>query len=71
MTDRHIEYARVVVALSRVTLAIVQLQIARTEVSVTAGEQRRAVSWIDEAILKARAAYADIEYVIATLGRQT
>lgn len=67
--SKHHEYARAAVALSRLTLAIAQLQIARTEISVTAGEQRRGVSHIDEALLSARRAYADTELVLKALCR--
>lgn len=67
--DAHIEYGRAVVALSRLTLVVAQLQIARTEISVTAGEQRAAVRFIDESLLAARKAYADQEHVIRALGR--
>lgn len=67
--DNRIEYARATVSLERVKLAIAQLQIARSEISVTAGEQRAAVRMIDGALLEARRAYADIEIVIRQLGR--
>lgn len=67
--DRHIEYGRAVVSLSRITRAIAELQIARGEVSVAAGEQRAAVRFCDEALLAARKAYADVEIVIRQLSR--
>lgn len=69
VSDRHIEYARAVVAHERIKLAIAQLQAARSEISVTAGEQRAAVRFLDEAMLDARRAFADVELVIRTLGR--
>lgn len=67
--DNRIEYARAAIALSRIHLAIAQLQIARTEVIVTAGEQRTAVRIIDGALLEARRAYADVETMLRAMGR--
>lgn len=62
-------YSRVAVALERIKLSIAQLQIARSEISVTAGEQRSAVRLIDGALLEARRAYSDVETVLRQLGR--
>lgn len=64
-----IEYSRACIARERIKLAIAQLQIARTEISVTAGEQRAGVRMIDESLLAARRAYSDTETVIRMLGR--
>lgn len=70
MSDtRHIEYGRALVAHERLKLAIAQLQAARVEISITAGEQRAAVRFLDDALLDARRAFADVERVIQTLGR--
>jgi len=66
---RHIEYARACTALRSLSIAIAQLQVARSELSVTAGEQRKCVSACDDALLGARRAYADAELVIKTIGR--
>lgn len=65
----RIEYARAAVALERIKMAIAQLQVARTEISVTAGPQRAAVGHADEALLAARRCYSDVEVVIRQLGR--
>ncbi len=65
MTD----LVRAHLALERVKVAIAQLQSARSEISVVAGEQRAAVSHADAALLEARRTYADIEAVIRYLAR--
>jgi hypothetical protein len=66
---KHIEYARAVVAAERVKIAIAQLQSARAEISVTAGEQRAAVRFADEALLAAQRMHADILTITRALGR--
>lgn len=63
------DYVRANLALERVKLAIGQLQSARSELSVAAGEQRAGVARADEALLAARKLYADIEAVIRAVAR--
>jgi hypothetical protein len=57
------------VALSKLTLAIAQLQSARELISDSAGEHRPSVDCIDEALLYSKRAYIDVEAVIARLSK--
>lgn len=68
-TTHYIEYARACTALRSTQVAIAQLQVARHEIAITAGEQRAAVRMLDAALLEAQRAQADIETTIRALGR--
>lgn len=63
------DYVRARAALDRVTDSVTRLRSARSEISVVAGEQRKAVAEIDAAILACQRAAADTELVIRHLGR--
>ena len=63
------DYVRAHQALERVKLSIAQLQSARSELSVIAGDQCHGVARADEALLASRKLYADIEVVIRQLAR--